>query len=309
MKNSIKIHQTDEYEIFTNEIRTRLKTLQAEHKYTNAKIAAIIGVKPDTYKNMTRRNGLKKFSEKYIYKFSNHYNCTRDYILCKSNIKTQDCNGVEKIVPIDFHAKEDKIADLVAFFHHSENTEILRTLHFFLIKLTPDFREHLIKVMISTADLFKTYGLVFRKDDLDEESLLFLSNVLKLDNPELTAATIQLAEADSLLGKKRRKNALLKYLEIVYYASTNTYPVVKEALRKIFCLENNWGNYPAELKNELHDKLTKMADIIIKGKQLQEDDDPYTKLFPDIQKLTYDYLVANSAKKPKSREEYFLSFY
>lgn len=305
MIKSKETHQSNEYEIFTNEIRTRLKALQKEYNYTNAKIAAIIGVNTDKYKNMTRRKkGAKKFSEEYIGKFSNHYNCTRDYILCKSNIKTQDCEGNEKIVPIDFHAKEDKIADLVAFFHHSENTEILQNLHLFLVELTPEIRDDLIKVINSTANLFKTCGLVFRKDNLNEKSLLFLSQVLKLDNPELTAATVRLADADYLFGKKKYKAALLKYLEIVYYASPNANSVVKEAIKKIFCLENNWGKYPVELKSDFHDKLTEMADIIIKRKNM-----PYTKLMSDIQELTYNFLIANTVKKPQSREEYFLSFY
>lgn len=301
--------RTNEYEIFTNEIRTRLKALQAEHNYTNAKIAAIIGVTTDKYKNMTRKNGLKKFPEEYIGKFSNHYNCTRDYILCKSHVKTQDCEGNEKIVPIDFHAKEDKIADLVAFFHHSENSEILRSLHLFLIELTPDIRDDIIKVIISAADLFKTCGLVFRKDNLNERSLLFLSEVLKLDNPELTAATVRLADADYLFGKKKYKAALLKYLEIIYYASPSASPVVNEAIRKIFCLECNWGRYPDELKNEFHNKLTKIADMLIRNKTISEDDEPYTKLLQDIQNYTYNFLSANSISKLQSREDYFLSFY
>lgn len=286
----IKNHfQTDEYEIFTNEIRTRLKALQEEHNYTNAKIAAIIGVTTDKYKNMTRKNGLKKFPEEYIGKFSNHYNCTRDYILCKSHVKTQDCEGNEKIVPIDFRDKEDKIADLVAFFHHSENLEILRSLHLLLIELTPDIRDDILKVIISVADLFKTYGLVSRKDNLDEKSLLFLTNVLKLDNPELTAATIRLADADSLFGKKKYKAALLKYLEIVYYASFNASSAVTEAIKKIFCLEDNWGKYPDELKNEFHNKLDKLANIFSGNKSLSDEDEPY-KLLQDIQNCTYSFL-------------------
>lgn len=244
--------------LLTAEICTRLKDLQKDKHYTNLEIAGKLGLTLNQYKNIIRwPNGNKFLKEKVIKQLAQCYECTYDYIIGTSDNPRMDHSNRVIIHPISFPAKDEMITYIIHYLNDADNYQILCDLYFFLNKLPIDARNTMLNAMNSIAEMLRVNALIGRRDSLDPQTLIFITENLKDDNPELTEATIKLAMADKSFQDKDWADALRYYMEIIYSASPQSAAVAKRALNKIKCLYKNWPKFPNELK-PLIDKLDQL---------------------------------------------------
>lgn len=262
----------------TAEICTRLKDLQKDKHYTNLEIAGKLGLTLNQYKNIIRwPNGNKFLKEKVIKQFTQCYECTYEYIIGTSDDPKMDNNNNVIIHPISFPDKDEMITYIIRYLNDADNYQVLCDLYFFLNKLPIDVRNTMLNAMNSIAKMLKVNALISRRDSLDPQTLIFITNILKADNPELTEATIKLAMANESYQNNDFKNALRYYMEIIYNASPQSAVVADKALKKIKCFHKAWPKFPNELKP-----------LICKLDQLQKN--KYFSYPEEIKQIINEYL-------------------
>lgn len=238
-KSSNKIECTDK-------MQKRLKELQNEHipPLKDKDVATLLGIPYDTYKNI--KNGKIKYIKLDLFnKFKQIYDCTGDYLNGTSDDKHLLSDGSPMESPILFSEANKKMTDVSNYLHNDYKT--LNNLHMIFYRLPTDIRENMINTFNSICDNIKITTLVDRKDELSKDKFEYLINNLNTDDSELTKMNLKLAEADHHLGKKRKKQALGLYLEIIYYSTIGSLPAAKLAASKVIAL-TEWCNFPEILK-------------------------------------------------------------
>ena len=246
----------------TSEIRKRLKDLQKKYRYTNKDVAHLLNLTTDGYKNMLReKKGSYYFREEHINILKTHYGCTRDYLICESDVEFEDRNGTEKTNPISFSENEKKLLALRNLLDTADNRNNLNNLHYLLVEAPSYIQKNTFDIINSLATFLKPFGSLMRSDNQNSEVFHLIFNALNNQKPELTASTITFADAKFDLNKQRYAEALSKYLKIIYYVSDPTISLVQDVIDEIISLEKNWEHYPSELKGSFLDNLVKWKNL------------------------------------------------
>ena len=240
-KNDNKIERTPQ-------IIERLRTLQAKHGYSDSAIANTIDIPLTTYKNIIRApkdNTFIKF--KYIERLADFYECTTDYLICKSQHPSDDRTGQVIIRPLSF--KKDKM--LEELFHHLRNDDkTLQSLYFIICKLPYTHRNNILTSLNSIASLLKTMSFYDRDDELNSRKFETIVKCLELNDTKYSDAMVKLAEADGYFKENLYSKAIPKYLGVIYSAidSTRNWSLANEACIKILSLAKEWSGFPPELQ-------------------------------------------------------------
>lgn len=276
---------------FTDKIKNRIKTLQKENGYTDADVASILNLTLHKYKNLA--NGKhKNIQLPLAEKIATIYDCTCDYLIGESDERNTDRYGVIRSRPVSFKEVNQKLAEVTEFLHKDYTT--LKNIHLFLIQMPPDARDNMLAALNSLSQLVRITALTDRKDSLSEEKLSYIVDNLQSDSEQLTIMNVKLSEADRHLSIKRRKAALLKYLEIILYASIQSAPAAKKAVLTITTMQKEWGNFPAKL-NPLIQMLPQMQKI------------NFSNYPSKAENIILSYFSSHNIEM-MSRDEYFLSF-
>lgn len=234
---------------FTSQIRNRLKELQKENNYTLEDIYFKTKIHPNTYKNWFRAEGtagsVKTFKDKHIHKLAELYDCTTDYLICRSNNKTTNRFGNSLLHPVEFQTG-NKLSELVKYLQNNE--EIIILLHNLLVSAPEEVRKITINQLKTWNTEFKLYNLLYGNDTPIKDPFELLTVAMNPYSANITDAILSLASANFNFGKERYADALPKYLKIIYNTTKNTEFITKEALEKILQLESIWEEYPSALK-------------------------------------------------------------
>ena len=274
----------------TKEITDRLKKLQDEHGYSNAVIARKIGMNLTTYKNYIRNTGgVKTISFDIIQRLSQVYDCSTDYIICKSEDPKLSSTGKLIIHPISFADKDKMISSVVDYLNQDMQT--LRSLHFLFCKLPTWYSANIISGINSFMNVLKQnsfweYSDTFTKENFD----WILNNLSNYDNLYSTTL-MKLVHADTLFRNQRFYNSLQLYVEIIYLTITksiNLKPIAIKAMDKISTLRTEWLKFPESLIPVVDD----FPKIVENG-------------FLKIERSTLEPLQAflNTQKKNKKKED------
>lgn len=276
----------------TDKIRERLKELQDKQipRLKDKDVAANLGITYDTYKNI-KTGKIKYIKPELFSKIKHFYDCTDDYLKGTSGNKHQKSDGSPMESPISFSEANQKMTDIANYLYNDYKT--LNNLHLLFYRLPAPIRENMIATLNSICDNIRITTLVDRKDNLDTEKLNYIIENINTDNSELTKMNLKLAEADRHLSKKRNRQALLLYLEIIYYSTYDSLPATKRAVSKLEALTHEWSNFPEVLK-----PLSKEFYSFRKARGKNN-----FQLPVEAEKIIYEYLKDTNSPF-KTREEY-----
>ncbi len=276
----------------TDKMRERLKELQDEQilRLKDKDVAANLGITYDTYKNI--KTGKIKYIKPELFSRIKHlYDCTGDYLKGTSGNKHQNSDGSPMESPILFSEANQKMTDVANYLYNDYKT--LNNLHLLFYRLPALIRENMIATFNSICDNIRITTLVDRKDNLNADKLNYIIENLNTDNSELTKMNLKLAEADRHLSKNRKKQALLLYLEIIYYSTYDSFLATKRAVSKLEALTHEWSNFPEVLR-----PLSKEFYSFRKAQEKLN-----FQLPADAEKIIYEYLK-DTTSPFKTRDEY-----
>lgn len=151
---------------FTDEMRERLISLHTNSGYSHQDVFAVTGIKISTFKNLLRTNGTKSISETNLYRLSDFYDVTTQYLTCKTDIAKPDTETNDNQVPqraISFTPRNQMIIDINTFLN--ENNSHLKSIHFLLCELPQKQREDFLKGLDSLMQFTREKYL--RCDDMN----------------------------------------------------------------------------------------------------------------------------------------------
>ena len=247
--NEKKTERPIEYDMkkirLTDEMVDRIKLLQntKPQKHSNAKMAGLLDISTDAYKNIIyKKNTYIKTS--LLKRMQELFHCSFDYLICKSSEPNLTRNNTSIPSPISFDMRDQKIASVIDFLHHDHKT--LNNLYLLLCEFPPTLRKNMLSSFNSICDNIRITSLIKRQDNLSEDSLNYIIKLLEKDSPELTEMNLKLTEADQQLKCKHYRTASDIYLEIIYYSSIEAFPALKIALSKLKALDKDWKKHPEE---------------------------------------------------------------
>jgi len=286
---------SDKYSIgieATPELLEHLRKIQKEHpiRYTNKQVAAALGITEYVYKNILSGKN-KIIPSNVINGLATLYGYTRDYVRGESQAHNLNSDGSEMTFPLDFSEANKQVTAITNFLYSDYRT--LNNLYLLLYKLPVTIRDDLLTSFNTICENIRITSLMERKDELTDEKFEYILENLVSDNPELTKMTLKLAEANAHAGKKRKKEALHLYLEIVYYATYDSRSAVKEAISKINAFQNAWSKFPKELA-----ALPKHLSTLLTAKNSFE-----YNLSMEAEKIIQEYLQSQNIKLT-NRQEY-----
>lgn len=235
--------------IRTQEITDRLKKLQDEHGYSDAVIARKIGMSLTTYKNYIRNTGgVKTIRFDIIQRLSQVYDCSTDYIICKSDDPKLSSTGQLIIHPISFDAKDKLISSVVNYL--DQDMQTLRSLHFLFCKLPTWYSANIISGINSFMNVLKQNSFWEYSDKFTKENFDWILNNLSTYDDLYSTTLMQLDLADTQFRNHCFYKSLQLYAEIIYLTiteSTNLKPLALKAMDKISTLRTEWLKFPESL--------------------------------------------------------------
>ena len=229
----------------TEDMTARIKHMQKEMDLRNKEVASHLGISIDKYKNIIG-NKNDKMESKYLPKLAELFKCTEDYLIGASNSPSYNRQGRKITHPVNFDIAKKQAADVSRYFETDYDT--LNSIHLILCRIPTNIRKEILSTFNTICHYIPTTMLLDRRDELNKENLAYIINNIKYNNAELTKMTLKLTEAHSYLGKRRNRKAFNIYLEIIYHASDDSLKVATKAVTQIELLEENWSNFPKELK-------------------------------------------------------------
>ena len=107
---------------FMKEIAERVKSLREEHNFSQSQVAKYLGVDQSNLSKMER--GERKFKLSSLKKLCLLYNCSEDYILCRTDDydKSKIAFRADGKVDLDAIAKANEIMDIIKSLRKIEKT-------------------------------------------------------------------------------------------------------------------------------------------------------------------------------------------
>lgn len=235
----------------TDGIVQRIKLSQDTRpkKRSNAEMADSLGISTDAYKNIIykkntyiKTNLLKRMQELF--------DCTLDYLICKSNDPNLTRNNESVSSPISFEMRDRKVDAVIDFLNRNYTT--LNNLYLLLYKFPPRIRDNMLSSFNSICDNIRITSLIERQDHLTETGLRYIVDLLETESPELTKMTLELDKAERKLRCKHYRDACDIYIKIIYYSSFQTLSPLKMAISKLKDVDRDWKKHTAEF-----DKIVK----------------------------------------------------
>ena len=290
----------------TESMIKNIKEAQEKKGYTAEQVANQIGIPLTTYKNIIRSKGGNDYvKDSIISKLADLYDCSTDYILGLSDDETCDRNNRKVIRPLDFSEQYKLIYELSNYLNSDFKT--LRALHYLLCQ-TPSWRreEYLKSLQTFTNTLMETSFWENFKERTKADYEFLVENSIKYGD-EYSNHISLLDCADFLLKNANYKRSLKTYLKIIYNTLSEPLilePIANKAISQVLWLNNNWDEFPTELKIVV-DTLPQIQQyhFIIKElsnkELLDKDNETYTdiKLSEQIKSILQQYLFSTEGNE------------
>lgn len=234
----------------TETMIANIKSAQDEAGYTSEKVAELIGIPLTTYKNIIRSKGGNDFvKDSIINKLADLYNCSTDYILGLSTDRTRDKDNEVIIKPLDFDTKHKLMIELNNYLDSDYKT--LCALHFLLCQNPSWRRDAYLNALHAFTDVLMESAFLELFQERSKGDYKFLvEDTIKFDD-NYYDNLLKLRKANSFLETADFESSLKFYFEIVYNALTKSMilePIANKAIQQILWLNENWDEFPAELK-------------------------------------------------------------
>lgn len=255
-KDRVKIPLTDE-------MKQRLRDLHKQYHKSSGAIASALRISKDSYKNLTSPSrGIKFIKRELLYRLADIYECSVDYLLCKSDDPKLNHEGKEVTRPLIWPL--DRMIESVSSYLYND-PDTLESVYTLTCLLDEDGRKKVLTAMNFVVETLKAGLLLDRKDKMDYELREYLSNAFHYNDIDYTCALNCLVEGDEFVekGTKFYQFALDRYLRVIYieitlspYGKSNGLkflrpkqikPLAEEARKKICSLRKAWGSFPESI--------------------------------------------------------------
>lgn len=207
--------RTLEYKL-TPEMKTRIKSLRDAKGYSNKDLAVKAFLKESHIKNILAPNGTASISNSTLINLSDALECTRDYLLLKSDNPNKDNTGRTIYKALSLEARNNMISNISEYLHNDYET--LKSLYFVLNDLPLYYRMDFLKGFNISVRVMQNSTLWKLASSLNTEDFKLIQNCIEFNNPRYAKLITDLSTAKRDIALAKYKRAVSKLLNIILVA-------------------------------------------------------------------------------------------
>lgn len=204
--------RTLEYEL-TSEMKTRIKNLRDAKGYSNKDLAIKAFLKESHIKNILSPNGTASISNSTLVNLSDALECTRDYLLLKSDNPNKDNTGRTIYKALSLEERNNMISHISEYLHNDYET--LKSLYFVLNDLPLYYRMDFLKGFNISVRAMQNSTLWKLARSLNTEDFKLIQNCIEYNNPRYAKLITDLSTAKRDIALAKYEHAVSKLLNII----------------------------------------------------------------------------------------------
>lgn len=204
--------RTLEYEL-TSEMKTRIKNLRDAKGYSNKDLAIKAFLKESHIKNILSPNGTASISNSTLLNLSDALECTRDYLLLKSDNPNKDNTGRTIYKALSLEERNNMISHISEYLHNDYET--LKSLYFVLNDLPLYYRMDFLKGFNISVRAMQNSTLWKLARSLNTEDFKLIQNCIEYNNPRYAKLITDLSTAKRDIALAKYEHAVSKLLNII----------------------------------------------------------------------------------------------
>lgn len=204
--------RTLEYEL-TSEMKTRIKNLRDAKGYSNKDLAIKAFLKESHIKNILSPNGTASISNSTLVNLSDALECTRDYLLLKSDNPNKDNTGRTIYKALSLEERNNMISHISEYLHNDYET--LKSLYFVLNDLPLYYRMDFLKGLNISVRAMQNSTLWKLARSLNTEDFKLIQNCIEYNNPRYAKLITDLSTAKRDIALAKYEHAVSKLLNII----------------------------------------------------------------------------------------------
>lgn len=204
--------RTLEYEL-TSEMKTRIKNLRDAKGYSNKDLAIKAFLKESHIKNILSPNGTASISNSTLINLSDALECTRDYLLLKSDNPNKDNTGRTIYKALSLEARNNMISNISEYLHNDYET--LKSLYFVLNDLPLYYRMDFLKGFNISVRAMQNSTLWKLARSLNTEDFKLIQNCIEYNNPRYAKLITDLSTAKRDIALAKYEHAVSQLLNII----------------------------------------------------------------------------------------------
>ena len=204
--------RTLEYEL-TSEMKTRIKNLRDAKGYSNKDLAIKAFLNESHIKNILSPNGTASISNSTLVNLSDALECTRDYLLLKSDNPNKDNTGRTIYKALSLEERNNMISHISEYLHNDYET--LKSLYFVLNDLPLYYRMDFLKGFNISVRAMQNSTLWKLARSLNTEDFKLIQNCIEYNNPRYAKLITDLSTAKRDIALAKYEHAVSKLLNII----------------------------------------------------------------------------------------------
>ena len=238
---------------YTTEMQERLRFLCDKSKKSHKDIAIDLNISDDQFSFLFRSDGngplRKRIDQTLIDSFSDYFQCTRDYILCKSDDPLKNANGSTRALSFDRSQDLGKVFDMIRNLSTSEKERLIE----FALYTPPDVQRKFIDLVKSLVRFTKNESISSYINNSSSFDSFRVYVKAGLHDDIYVRSLILTQKAEGHISKKKYRDALRVYCEAILqlYKADDKKNAPLNQLYSIICshvtaLKDLWSQFPKD---------------------------------------------------------------